>query len=140
MSPVHHRQKKNRRTRERLLSATLRYRVFLWDSREEEAALEGFGFVSDFSEAGLGAYIGRRIPPGTNVRIAFESLAGVTYRGVVMWAKRYTLSQGFIGHAALSYQVGVKYLFGSEAERQRYLAFLQEARSKVLMLEPGMKF
>jgi hypothetical protein len=58
----------------------------------------------------------------------------------VIWAQRFALEQHFVGHEALSYRLGLKLLFGSEAERKRYVEFFEELKKKATFLQPGMIF
>lgn len=136
MSNVHHPQKSDARASERLRLLTTRLRIYVWNSREDGEPLAGFGFVGDLSPSGIGIFLDRHLAPGTSVRMGFEHVDGNTYRGVVTWAGRYALEQRFVGHEALQYRVGVRCQFGSEAERQRYIAYQKELQEKALVIKP----
>jgi hypothetical protein len=140
VSPVYNNKQDPRRAYERLRLTTAKLRIFLWGSQGEAEPNEGFGFVSDFSQGGLGIYLGQSLRAGESVRISLDSREGVTYRGTVAWCNRFSLEQNFFGHDALSYRVGIKFLFGSEAERQRYLEYYRDLQARALRVEPGMKY
>lgn len=140
MSPIHHPPGRERRSEERLRQATFRLRVHVWQSVADEKPMTGFCFLSEFSPSGAGLFLDNEITPASFVRLAFESPEGPTYRATVVWANRFSLRQQFFGHESLSYRVGVRFQFVSEAERQRYLAYLEELKSRATAIEPGMKF
>lgn len=140
MSPIHHPPGKERRSEERLRQATFRLRVYVWETVADEKPMEGFCFLSEFSPSGAGLFLDTEIAPAAFVRLAFESQDGPTYRASVVWANRFSLRQRFFGHESLSYRVGVRFQFVSEAERQRYLAYLSELKGRASLIEPGMKF
>jgi hypothetical protein len=106
----------------------------------EEEPLAGFCFLSEFSPSGAGLFLEKELTPASFVRVAFESVEGPTYRASVIWANRFALRQQFVGHEALSYRVGVRFQFVSEAERQRYLKYLDELKGRSLLIDSGMKF
>lgn len=134
MSPIHHPGKSRARAEERLKFATFRLRCFVWTERGDEGPFTGFGFASDLSETGAGLYVGVRLNPGTNLRVAFESESSPTYRAVLMWCQRHSLEQRFFGHPALEHRIGLRLQFITEAERQRYLEYYRELASRVLLL------
>jgi hypothetical protein len=140
MCPVHHPGRDGRSAQERLRLTTFRLKVFIWVSGAEGDPQEGFGFASDFSSSGVGVYLGQRIAPASSVRLAFESAVSTTYKGVVMWANRFSLRQQFIGHESLSYRMGLRFQFGSEAERRRYLDYREEVKQRILQLKPGITY
>lgn len=142
MSPIHRPGKDNKRSQERLRLITYRLRVFVWHGTKSETPErdDGFSFVSDFSNGGVGIYLSDKISAGSSVRVAFETATSATFKGIVQWENRVSYRQQFIGHEALSYRVGVKFLFGSEAERQRYLKYLEEVKQKVAAIKPGMAY
>lgn len=140
MSPVHHKNGPDKRTFERLRLVTSRIKIYIWNSQGDEVIQSGFGFIADFSETGVGVYLAEHMPVGSNLRLALEAADGVTYRGLVAWCSRHSLEQKFLGHGALNYRAGVRLLFGSEAERQRYLKYCQELKAKALQIAPGMIF
>lgn len=140
MCPVHHPGKNHKRSQERLRLTTFRTRVYLWNEGSGLDSNAGFCFVSDFSPAGLGLYLKNKVSAGSTVRLAFDSANSTTYRATVMWANRVSFKQRFLGHEALSYRLGARFIFGSEAERQRYLKYMEELKLRVLAIEPGMKF
>jgi hypothetical protein len=141
MCPIHHPPgRRERRSEERLRQATFRLRVYVWQSMAEEEPLAGFCFLSEFSPSGAGLFLEKELAPASFVRLAFESVDGPTYRASVVWANRFALRQQFVGHEALSYRVGVRFQFVSEAERQRYLKYLEELKGRALLIESGMKF
>jgi hypothetical protein len=136
MSTVHHPKSRDARAAERLRLLTARLRIYVWNASDESEPSAGFGFVSDVSQSGIGIFLGRHIAPGTPVRLGFEHIDGVTYRGVVAWSGRYAHGQKFLGHEALQHRIGVRCLFGSEAERQRFLAYQRELRDRALLVRP----
>jgi hypothetical protein len=106
----------------------------------DEEPLAGFCFLSEFSPSGAGLFLEKELATASFVRLAFESENGPTYRASVVWANRFALRQQFVGHEALSYRIGVRFQFVSEAERQRYLKYLEEIKGRALLIDPGMKF
>ena len=134
MSPIHNPGRSKSRASERLRFATFRLRCFLWTEGLDEGPLTGFGFAADISETGAGLYIGSRLNPGTQVRLAFESETAPTYRAVLMWCQRYSMEQRFLGGPSLDHRIGVRLQFITEAERQRYLEYYRELASRVLIL------
>ena len=139
MCPIHY-FNDDKRAKERLRLTTVRLKSFLWSERQDGDALKGFGFVSDFSDTGVGLYMPRKFSIDQIVRVAFETEDAAAYRGSVVWSHRFSLEQHFVGHDALSYRLGVKFLFGSEAERKRYVVFLDELKKNAKFLNPGMIF
>jgi hypothetical protein len=137
--PIHHKGREEPPAG-RLRLTTTRLRVFLWDEALSVEPVAGFSFLSDVSKQGVGVYLERKIRPGNPVRVAFERLDAATLRGSVSWANRFSFRQGFLGRESLPFLIGIKFLFGSEAERQRYLKFLRETEKRVLAIEPGMRF
>lgn len=141
MCPIHHPPgRRDRRSEARLRQATFRMRVYVWPSAAEEEPLVGFCFFSEFSPSGAGLFLEKELAPASSVRLAFESVDGPTYRASVIWANRFAFKQHFVGHEALSCRVGVRFQFGSEAERQRYLKYLEEIKGRALLISSGMKF
>lgn len=138
MCPIHH-FRDDKRAKERLRLTTVRLKSFLWSERRDEA-MQGFGFVSDFSDTGVGLYLPKKLNLDEAVRVAFETEEAAAYRGNVVWTNRFALEQHFVGHEALSYRVGLKLMFGSEAERRRYVAYLEDLQKKAQFLNPGMIF
>jgi hypothetical protein len=112
----------------------------VWETVADETPKAGFCFLSEFSPSGAGLFLDSEIPPASFVRLAFESIDGPTYRATVVWANRFSLRQQFFGHESLSYRIGVRFQFVSEAERQRYIQYLDELKGRALLLDPGMKF
>ena len=140
MCPVHHPGKENRRNNERIRLTTFKLPVFLWDEESQSDALKGFSFVSDISATGAGFYLKENLPKGTLVRLALESRESKSYRGIVMWSNRFDLRQRFYASETFSYRIGIRFRFSSEAERQRYLKYLEELQGKALLVKPGMSF
>ena len=134
MCPIHHQGRNSRRANERLRLATTRLKIYVWNARSEGTPTEGFGFLADISTTGVGIFIGEKLAPGTPVRMGFENLDGMSFRGSVAWSMRYSLEQHFLGHSALAFRMGVRLQFGSEAERQRYLAYQKELCDRALVL------
>ena len=102
--------------------------------------MPGFSFLGDLKDSTLSGYFDQKLTPGSFVRIAFGTADASTLRAVATWSTRYAFEQKFIGHSSHSCRIGVKLQFGSEAERQRYLTYLSEARSEALKIKPGMIF
>lgn len=140
MSPVHQPPGRERRSEDRLRQATFRLRVHVWQTVADEKPMPGFCFLSEFSRSGAGLFLDTELQPASFVRLAFETVDGPTYRATVVWANRVSLRQQFFGHQALNYRIGVRFQFVSEAERQRYLKYLEELKGRALLIEPGMKF
>lgn len=140
MCPIHHPRRKEKRGERRLRLATFRVRAFVWETVADEEPHSGFCFLSEFSPSGAGLYLSRELAPASFVRVAFEAREATVYRATVVWSNRFSLRQKFMGHEALSFRVGVKFQFGSEAERQRYLKYLEELKGRALLLDAGMKF
>lgn len=138
MCPIHH-LKGNKRSTERLRLATVRLKAFVWSDKSEEP-LRGFGFVADMSENGVGLYLGEKLAVGESVRVAFESVDAPVYKGSVVWVARYALEQHFVGRKALSFRVGINFLFVSEAERQRFVSYTDSVRKHAMIVQPGMVF
>lgn len=138
MCPIHH--FKNKRSSQRLKLATVRLKTYLWPRKDSDAPLEGFGFVADMSESGVGIYLGEKLGVGQAVRLAFESKGAPVYKGAVIWVSRYTLDQHFVGRKSLSFRIGIKFVFASEAERQRYAKFMEDVRRHATAVQPGMVF
>lgn len=135
MCPIHHQGKDSRRANERLRLATTRLKIYVWNARSEGTPNEGFGFLADISPSGVGIFLGEKLAAGTHVRLGFETADGMSFRGAVAWSMRYSLEQHFLGHSALSFRMGVRLLFGSEAERQRYLTYQKELCDRALALQ-----
>ena len=145
MSPIHNHLKKkggqkDKRAEERLRLATNRIAVYLWEKAEGEEPVKSFCFLAEISASGVGLFSENPIAPGSALRIAFETKDGPTYRATVIWSNRYSLRQNFVGHESLSFRVGIKLRFVSEAERQRYLKYVEEVTARALAVEPGIKF
>ena len=140
MSRIHQPPGRERRSEKRLREATFRLRVYVWKTVADEAPMEGFCFLSEFSPSGAGLFLDSEISPASFVRLAFESIDGPTYRATVVWSNRFSLRQKFFGHESLSFRVGVRFQFVSEAERQRYLKYLNELKARAVLIDPGMKF
>lgn len=141
MCPIHKfGESDHKKVIERLRLTTFRIRSFLWIESENRPPLEGFSFISDFTQTGIGLYLKEKIPAASPVRVSFESESGISHRGMVFWSNRFAFRQQFLGHESLQFRIGVRYQFGSEAERQRYLKYLEELRSKALAVKGEMKF
>ncbi len=140
MCPIYHRSKRDKASKEQLRLTTARIKMFVWNAKTESAAISGYSFISEFSPIGVGLYLKEKIPSGSLVRVAHELETATTFRGMVMWANQFSFKQSFVGSQPHFFRMGIRYLFGSEAERQRYLKYLNEMRSRALVLEPGMKF
>jgi hypothetical protein len=141
MSLIHRPERNEKRSQERLRLTTYRLRVFLWP--EDGECLErydGFSFVSDFSFGGVGLYLATKIAVGESVRVAFDSPEGPTFKAIVAWENRISYRQQFLGHDSLSHRLGLKFQFGTEAERQRYLEYFEQLKARVLQIAPGMNF
>jgi hypothetical protein len=140
MCPIYHPGRPKKRVGERLRFVTFRVKCFLWVDKPGSGAREGFGFASDLSEGGAGVYVDAKIPKGTFVRLAFEDESTASYRGMVAWCQRYSLTRRFHGQAALDHRIGVQLLFESEAERQRYLMAYNDLRKRAAALTGEYKF
>jgi hypothetical protein len=127
-----------KRIQERLRLVTARHKLYLFPEGQDIEPVSGFGFVSDFSEEGLGLYLGKKFKLQTPVNVAFEDIKNPTYRGFVVWSSRIEMAQRFIGHEALKYRLGIKFMFGTEAERQRYLAYFEDVRRRVQEINLGI--
>ncbi|NUM88652.1 MAG: PilZ domain-containing protein [Bdellovibrionales bacterium] len=137
--PVHHRRGKRERVHERLRMVTCRTSAYVWkDGRD--APVPGFSFVADFSEEGVGLYVGEKIRERTKVRVSFDDESAPSFQGVVMWCQRYAHEQHFVGHTMFNYRLGIEFRFSSEPERQRYLELLKELELRVRAIQPGMIF
>lgn len=132
---VHIPNRNEKRASQRLKLATSRLRTFIWNEKKSMEAMKGFSFISEVSPAGVGLYVDHAMAVGTNVRIAFEAQDATSFKGQVMWCGRFSLGQKFIGKEALTHRLGIKILFSSEAERQRFLAYTNELKDRVLYLE-----
>lgn len=132
---VHNTGISEKRAKERLRFATHRFRVFIWNEKKGGELYNGFSFASEFSPGGAGIYLDHNVTPGSQVKIAFEAEDAPAYRGQVVWCNRYSYEQKFLGHEALSYRLGVKLQFSTEAERQRYLQYLEDVKNQVLLLK-----
>lgn len=132
------RNRDRKRIHERLRLVTARHKVFLWPDGNRGDPISGFGFVADFSDEGVGIYLPERIKVRTTLYLAFEDTNAVTYRGNVMWSEQVKLSQGFFGHSAMNYRIGIKFLFASEAERQRYIEYFSAVQKRVQQITLGI--
>lgn len=132
------RNRDNKRTHERLRLVTARHKVYVWPEGNRGDPIAGFGFVADFSDEGVGIYLSERIRVRTPLYLAFEDIQAVTYRGNVVWTERVNLRQGFYGHDALNFRIGIKFLFASEAERQRYLEYFSLVQKRVQQITLGI--
>lgn len=137
--PIHHTEDMKKRASERMKLITMRLRCYLWLGNSADP-IEGFTFLSDFSEKGAGLYMGKKIDPGREVRIAFESKENPPIVTEVIWCNRYSLEQHFLGHQALNFRLGLKYIFATEAERQRYIEFMEGLKRKCKSIGTGMIF
>ena len=143
MCPVHHQgnsPERNSRVSDRLRLTTFRLKSFLWNDTSAAQPILGFGFVSDFSGSGVGIYLAEPLAKGMPVKIAFESETSETFKGAVAWSARYSLEQHFMGHTSFSYRIGIKFIFRSEAERQRFAKYVDSLRARALELKRGMVF
>jgi len=132
---VHIPNRNEKRATQRLRLATSRLRTFIWNEKKSMEAIKGFSFISEISPTGVGLYLDHAIAVGTSVRLAFETQDATSFRGQVMWCGRFSFGQKFIGKEALTHRLGIRVLFGSEAERQRFLAYTSELKDRVLFLE-----
>lgn len=139
MCPIHHLSVKSNRSKSRLRLATTRTKVFVWVNGDDEIK-KAFGFVADFSETGVGIYCSDKMAKNIGLRIAIETEEGESFRGTVIWCNRYSLEQHFVGHKAMSYRVGIKLIFSSEAERQRYVKYYMDLQKRAMAVRPGMVF
>lgn len=133
MGNIFHVKPPSKRARIRLKMATARLRAYIWEGETAEP-LEGFAFIADFSEDGIGLYIEKKLRVTGFVRVSFESRESSPFRTRVAWSERFALEQKFIGHDSLSYRAGLQFVFGSEDERQRYLGYFNELRERVKIL------
>jgi hypothetical protein len=140
MCPVHFPGSKNAGSKksERLRYTTRKIRCFAWELNNTEVQ-EGFSFLSNLEENGLVAYLPQPFIKARAYRIALDDPEALI-RSQCLWSQRYTMQQQFLGHQKLSYRVGFKLLFGSEAERQRYLERRTSWIQEVNQLKPGMVF
>jgi hypothetical protein len=138
IAKVYHNKRKDQleRAQERLRMATFRMRAFIW-SGKSKTPIEAFAFVADFSEDGIGIFLNKKIKPFSYVQIAFEAEDAPVFNGQVAWCDRYALVQHFLGHESLNFRAGVKFMFASEPERQRYLAYYEEIRQRIRLLITG---
>lgn len=140
--PIHHKRRKGsdkQRIHERLRMITHRMSAYVWTLDSSEP-IKGFSFVADLSAGGAGLYLAKPVKDGAQVRVSFESEASPSFQGAAMWCQRYTLQQHFLGHDILSYRIGIKFRFASEAERLRYTKFLDEVESRLRIINAGMVF
>ncbi|MGZ3694829.1 MAG: hypothetical protein ACXWQO_11680 [Bdellovibrionota bacterium] len=128
--------KKKRKARLRLVTA--RQKIYVFPDGSDHEPISGFGFVGDFSDGEIALYAGRKLRLQTPVHVAFGDSGAVTYRGHVIWTEQVALSQNFLGHESLKYRIGIKFLFVSEAERQRYLAYFAGVRHRVQEINLGI--
>jgi hypothetical protein len=138
--PIHHKGSGNKKSLDRLRLTTARMPVYVWDESDIGEFRKGFCFLGDLSPKGAGVYLADKIHPGHPVRIGFDRPDAVTFRGVVAWASRFSLEQRYFSSGYLPHRLGIKLQFGSEAERQRFLAFLEEKTEKILAVRPGLRF
>jgi hypothetical protein len=132
---IHLNKSKERRIRaqERLRMATYRLRAFVWNGKTK-TPLEAFAFVADFSDAGVGLFVGSKLKPLSFVEIAFEAEDSPPFNGKIAWCNRYTLEQHFLGHQTLSYRIGIQFVFASEPERKRYADYMQELQDRIRLM------
>ena len=141
MSPIYiggkiKKKEPDRRLENRLRLAVSRFKVLVWSRvSNDNTTHEAFGFLADLSDTGVGLFIGESFDKGDAVYIAFDEAKTDPCRGIVMWSSRYSLEQHFIGHKALNFRMGLKFQFGSEADRQKFLLFYESMRSKLTMPE-----
>jgi hypothetical protein len=119
---------------------TYRVKCFVWNSKEGGGPVEGFGFASDIAEDGAGIFLDIKQAKGAIVKVALEEETNASYRGVVIWCRRYSMDQRFVGQANLEYRVGIQFLFESEGERQRYLMQYNDLRKRVSSIPNDFKF
>lgn len=133
---VHIPNRNDKRATQRLRLATSRLRTFLWNEKKDtDVAIKGFSFVAEISSGGVGLYVDHAMSVGTTVKLAFEAKDATAFRGQVVWCGRFTLGQKFFGKEAVTHRLGIKMLFGSEAERQRFMTYTNELKGRVLFLE-----
>lgn len=138
MPPLLRKNGSQKRIQERLKLVTARHKIYLWPEGGTGNPLSGFGFVSDFSDMGVGIYVGEKLKVQTPVTVAFEDPKSVSYRGHVMWSSRLSPKQNFFGHDAPKYRIGIKLIFGTEAERLRYEAYYNDVLKRVLQISLGI--
>ena len=137
--PIYHPEEKKKRAASRFRLIVTRVKCFIWSSAEVEPHV-AFSFVSDLSDSGAGLYIGNYIEPGTELRIAYDLKSNPPILCKSVWCNRFALEQPFFGHRAMNFRLGIKYVFGAEAERQRYIDFLAQVKDKANVLNPGSIF
>lgn len=138
MCPIFH-NKKNVRKLERMRLVTSRVRVYIWLANKTEPE-KGFSFIADFSDSGVGLYLGKKLKPTANVQLSFETERGTAFKARVAWCSRYTTEQKFSGHEVLEYRAGFHFVFSSENQRQQYLKYVEELRTRTVSLAPGIAF
>jgi hypothetical protein len=140
MSPIYHVGRTRKRLGERLRFATSRVNCFVWAESAGDAPIRGFGFLSDISEEGAGIYVDTKLPKSTVVTLAIEDENSTHYRGIVLWCRRYSMSQRLHSQATLDHRIGVQIVFASEEERQRYLMYFNDLRKRAAFLKGEFKF
>jgi hypothetical protein len=141
MCPIHKFESGDpKRVLEKLRFTTFRIKSYLWLDKKDAEPLHGFSFISEFTTSGVGLYLTESVAATSSVRLAFETSGGISFRGVVMWSNRFAFRQQYLGHEALKFRIGVRYLFGTEAERQRYLKYLEEIRTNALAVKGKMVY
>lgn len=140
MAPVHNPGRSKKRLSERLRLATARIPCFVWTEGSAEEPLKGYGFVSDVSDGGMGIYLNVSLPKTTFVKVALEDEASSSFRGAVLWSRRFNLGQRFHSQATLDYRIGIHLLFDTESERQRYLMYFNDLRKRATCLSGVFKF
>ncbi len=123
----------------RLRLKTSRIRAYIWPTGMEDP-VSGFCFLSDLEDISASFFMRERLPNHHNVQLSFISKDAVAYRGTVAWCRSYRISGSDTFRNAATYRVKVRLRFGSEAERRRYLAFVEGLNEKVSIIKPGMKF
>jgi len=121
-----------RRAEERLKFVTTRIRIFIWQEREQKQSVEGMAFLSDLSKEGIGLYVGKELKMGRRIWVAFEKAEAAPFEAKSVWCQRFSLDRNPFKQKELSFRAGVKWVFGSDIERKRYLAFLQEIKNRAL--------
>ncbi|MCO5142463.1 MAG: hypothetical protein M9962_05165 [Oligoflexia bacterium] len=139
MSPVFHKVSSKKEAFQKLRFSTFRIPVYLW-TQGAETPLAGFTFLGELKKDRVGIYLSEKIKKAFQVRIAFEKKSASSFKAFTEVVNRYSLEQKFIGHKSLSYKAELKLIFATEAERQKYLEYIDLMKNKVKSIKPGVEF
>lgn len=114
---------------ERLRMSTARMTVYLYIGDNTEP-LKSFCFIGDLTKQTVDLYLDRKTSVWTKVRVAFDQKNSPPFMGKIIWSQRYAFDAATKAKRFNNWRAGIKFIFASEQERERFNAFYDDSRKR----------